>query len=90
MSKGMLYCELHDTDCACMRYGKCLAERCNIKDPEYIERREQQERRRQELYEKGLEHKANEKEAAENIRTQRITAEENCLKWKESWRHIYE
>lgn len=80
MSKGMLYCELHDTDCAWMRYGNCMASRCNINDAEYIESRKQQQKRQQELYEKELEYKLEEKAAAENIRTQRVTAEENLKK----------
>jgi len=80
MSKGMLYCELHDTDCAWMRYGKCMANRCNINDPEYIESRKQQQKRQQELYEKELEYRSEEKLAAEKIRTQRVTKEESLKK----------
>lgn len=76
MSKGMLWCEVHETDCGYMHYGTCAASRCNVTDPEYIARQQAIEQRRDELYNKALENKKEEKEAAKNIRTQRVTRQE--------------
>ena len=76
MSKGMLWCEEHDTDCGYMSYGICSAPRCNVEDPAYIQRQKAIEQRRNELYNKTLENKVEEKETAKNIRTQRITTAE--------------
>lgn len=73
-NNGMLWCEDRHTDCFGM-YGTdhCQYAGCVLDDPKYIEKEEEKERRRQELYEKETGNKAEEKVAATLIRRQTKT-----------------
>lgn len=70
MGEGMLWCESHNTDCLYMNYGTCKAVRCNVEDPDYIEKEKRKEQRLRELHDANVEHQVEETEAAALIRRQ--------------------